>query len=201
MNKRLWEFEYAPKEWNDLIINDEIKPSLRKSLDERPNMLIYGSPGVGKGSYVDVMINHNNLKGSVLKINASLEGGIDTIRNKVLPFAQASNFELDKMKLVYINECLEENEEILMSDGSYEKISNLPKTNIKLKSYNLDTDQVENDEAYIISDKIDDCYKIEFEDGTKIMANKEHPFMVKRNGVYEEVKLKDLKPTDDILNI
>ena len=103
-NKRLWEFVYAPETFEDLIINDDLKPILRKNLDERPNMLLYGPPGVGKGSYVDVLINHNGLKNSTMKINASLEGGIDTIREKVKTFAQASNFEIGKMKLVYLNE-------------------------------------------------------------------------------------------------
>ena len=105
MSERLWEFKYSPKKFDDLIINDDLKEVLRKNIQERPNMFIYGPPGVGKGSYVDVMIAENDLKRSTLKINGSLEGGIDTIREKVLPFSQAVNFEVDKLKLVYINEC------------------------------------------------------------------------------------------------
>lgn len=104
MAERLWEFKYQPSKWEDLIINDDLKETLRKNLDERPNMLLYGPPGCGKGSYIDVLINHNEIKGCTLKINASLEGGIDTIRDKVRSFAQAANFELGKLKLVYLNE-------------------------------------------------------------------------------------------------
>lgn len=105
MSERLWEFKYSPKKWEDLIINDDLKDVLKNSITERPNMFIYGPPGVGKGSYVDVVINENELHNSTLKINASLEGGIDTIREKVLPFAQAANYEMGKLKLVYLNEC------------------------------------------------------------------------------------------------
>lgn len=101
---RLWEFDYAPKKWEDLIISEDMKDVLRKSIKERPNMFIYGPPGVGKGSYVDVLIHENELKASTLKINGSLEGGIETIREKVLPFAQAMNFDVGKLKLVYLNE-------------------------------------------------------------------------------------------------
>lgn len=97
-----------------------MKPILKKNLDERPNMLLYGSPGVGKGSYVDVLMSHNNLKSSTMKINASLEGGIETIRSKVLPFAQASNFELDKLKLVYLNEVDHPN--LAVSQGSLRQL-------------------------------------------------------------------------------
>lgn len=101
---RLWEFEYSPKTWDDLIINDDLKDPLKKAIKERPNMLIYGPPGVGKGSYIDVLINENDIKTSTLKINASMEGGIDTIRQKVMPFAQAANFDMNTLKLVYLNE-------------------------------------------------------------------------------------------------
>jgi len=100
---RLWEHKYHPKKWEDLIINENLKPILRKALDERPNITLYGSPGIGKGSFVDVLINHNDIKNSTIKINASIEGGIDTIRDKILPFAQASGYE-GKLKLVYLNE-------------------------------------------------------------------------------------------------
>lgn len=120
MKERLWEFKYAPTKWEDLIINDDLKPILKKNLDERPNMLLYGSPGVGKGSYVDVLMSHNDLKSSTMKINASLEGGIETIRSKVLPFAQASNFELDKLKLVYLNEVDHPN--LAVSQGSLRQL-------------------------------------------------------------------------------
>lgn len=105
MKNRLWEFKYIPKTWNEFIVNDELKDELKRNLKERPNMFIYGPPGVGKGTYVDVLINENDLKNSTLKINGSLEGGIDTIRERVLPFAQSANFEMGKLKLVYLNEC------------------------------------------------------------------------------------------------
>ncbi|MFW6007936.1 MAG: AAA family ATPase [archaeon] len=104
MSDRLWEFKYAPQKWEDLIINKDLKIPLKKALDERPNMLLYGPPGTGKGSYVDVMVNHNDISDSTMKINASLEGGIDTIREKVKSFSQASNFNIGTLKLVYLNE-------------------------------------------------------------------------------------------------
>jgi DNA polymerase III delta prime subunit len=84
------------------VLNSEIKPVLEKALTERPNLLLYGPPGVGKSAFVDVMIHHNNLKKFTLKINASMETGIDSIREKVVPFATA--YSPGVMKLVYLNE-------------------------------------------------------------------------------------------------
>jgi DNA polymerase III delta prime subunit len=102
MKHELWEFKYKPTEFKDLILNDDIKPVLKKALDEKPNMLLFGSPGIGKSAYVDVFIKYNNLKQYTLKINGSAETGIDSVRDKVIPFASA--FSPNKMKLVYLNE-------------------------------------------------------------------------------------------------
>lgn len=102
MKQELWEFKYKPTEFKDLILNEDIKPILEKSLDEKPNMLLYGSPGIGKSAYVDIFINYNNLKKFTLKINASIETGVDSIREKVIPFASA--YSPNQMKLVYLNE-------------------------------------------------------------------------------------------------
>lgn len=65
-------------------------------------MLLYGPPGVGKGCIVENFIKHHGLENHTLKIHASSETGIDSIREKVEPFAKSAS--LDKMKLVYLNE-------------------------------------------------------------------------------------------------
>lgn len=104
MGKReLWEFKYKPVGFGQMILNEDIKPALNEALTTRPNMLIYGPPGIGKGTYVDCLIEHHNLKGHTLKINASEETGIDMIRDKVKVFASAMTMD-NKLKLVYLNE-------------------------------------------------------------------------------------------------
>jgi len=102
MRRELWEFKYAPTKFDEMILNDNIKPALKDALKTRPNMLIYGPPGVGKGTFVEVLKNYNDLNGLTLKINASDETGIDAMRDKVKSFATAMS--IDKMKLVYLNE-------------------------------------------------------------------------------------------------
>lgn len=102
MSQKLWEHEYKPVKFNDLIINDDLKPVLKKALDEMPNLFIYGKPGVGKGSFVNVFINYNNLQNNTLTINASDETGVENIRTKVKSFATSVSF--NGLKLVYLNE-------------------------------------------------------------------------------------------------
>lgn len=100
--RKLWEFVYEPQKFENMILNNNIKGSLKEALEHRPNMLIYGPPGVGKGTFVNVLIKYHGLDNLTLKINASDDTGINPIRDKVKPFAQAMS--TGKMKLVYLNE-------------------------------------------------------------------------------------------------
>jgi replication-associated recombination protein RarA len=103
-NTSLFEFKYKPEKFDDLILNPEVKQVLKKALVERPNLILHGNPGVGKGSFVDVLIKECNLENCTLKINASLDFSMEDVRSKIKVFAQASNFEMDKKKLIYLNE-------------------------------------------------------------------------------------------------
>jgi len=102
MSRKLWEHVYEPTKFDTMVLNDDIREPLREAMETRPNMLIYGPPGVGKGTYVNIMVRHHDLKDMTLKINASDETGIEAIRDKVKTFAQAMT--IGKMKLVYLNE-------------------------------------------------------------------------------------------------
>lgn len=100
--RNLWEFTYSPIKFELMILNENIRASLGEALKTRPNMLIYGPPGVGKGTFVNILIKHHQLERCVLKINGSDETGIEVMRDKVKTFAQAMS--IGKMKLVYLNE-------------------------------------------------------------------------------------------------
>jgi len=51
MKSKLWWKEYNPKTFEELILNENIKPALRKALDEVPNLMLTGHYGVGKSAY------------------------------------------------------------------------------------------------------------------------------------------------------
>jgi len=103
MSKEMWEFKYAPKNFKEMILNDNIKPKLKKALDEIPNLMIYGTAGVGKGTFANILLDETGLKkdGSMW-INASDETGIDMVRSKIKPFA--TSFGMTDMKIVILNE-------------------------------------------------------------------------------------------------
>jgi len=101
MSEELWEFKYAPKTFEDVILAEDIKPTLSKALKEMPNMTLAGPPGCGKGTFMDVLINYHQTE--VMRINGSDTNGVDDIRDRVKPFAEAAGFD-GVMKLMYINE-------------------------------------------------------------------------------------------------
>jgi len=96
----IWTFDYHPSKFEDLILNDEIKPKLKKALDEIPNIILYGPAGVGKGSFANVFLETTGFDN--IFINASDETGIDFIRNEVRQFATA--YARTKYKIVVFNE-------------------------------------------------------------------------------------------------
>jgi len=99
-NGAIWSFVYEPKKFNDMILEPTVKAKLRKAFTDVPNLLLYGKPGVGKGTFVHILLKET--KYDYLWINASDETGIDTMRDKVRSFATAMG--MTKYKIVVLNE-------------------------------------------------------------------------------------------------
>jgi replication factor C small subunit len=98
----LWTEKYRPKTLDDILLEDDIKSHFKTILDDVPNLLFYGSPGTGKSTLAKIIVN-DILKCQYLYINASDENGIDTIRNKVISFAQTRSID-GKKKIVILEE-------------------------------------------------------------------------------------------------
>lgn len=96
----MFPFKYQPKKFEDVILNDDIKPKLEKVLHDVPNLLLYGKSGTGKGTFTNVLIDHTGYH--YLWCNASEHTGIDFIREKVKPFATA--MAMTDKKIVVLNE-------------------------------------------------------------------------------------------------
>jgi len=98
----LWEFKYKPQTFDEIILDERIKPKLKKALNEVPNMTIAGTAGIGKGTFMDILKEEKHPE--MMKINGSDETGINTIRDRVKPFAESMGFSGNTLKIVYINE-------------------------------------------------------------------------------------------------
>jgi len=99
---KLWVEKYRPKNLNDVVLSAEVKEHFESLNDDTPHLLFYGSPGTGKSTMAKVIVN-DILKCQYLYINASDENGVDTIRNKVISFAQTRSVD-GKKKVVILEE-------------------------------------------------------------------------------------------------
>lgn len=99
----LWEFKYAPTTLGEMIVNKDIRPKLEKAIYELPNIMLYGTHGIGKGTFTNILLKATELdKNGSMWINASDETGVDTMREKIRPFATSLGFT--PLKVVVLNE-------------------------------------------------------------------------------------------------
>jgi replication factor C small subunit len=98
----LWVERYRPKTLKDIILTEENREHFNTLGEDTPNILFHGSPGTGKSTLAKIIVI-DILKCQYLYINASDESGIDTIRNKVISFAQTRSVD-GKKKVVILEE-------------------------------------------------------------------------------------------------
>lgn len=101
---RLWCEKYRPNCLDNIVLSEETRKLLEHYRETRdiPHLLFVGTPGVGKTTTAKIIVN-DLLKCDYLYINASDENGIDTIRHKIIGFAQTRSFD-GGIKVVILDE-------------------------------------------------------------------------------------------------
>jgi len=95
--------------------------------------------------------------------------------------------------------CMTGDTPVLMANG-FEKLLQEIQVGDQVATYNegqLTTSTVKNHK----SSGLDAVYTIQTQSGRVVRANKRHPFLVKRNGEPEWVRLKNLKPGDSLVSL
>ena len=94
--------KYRPKYLDDFVGDNTVRTKIQEYLDtgKLQNLLLFGPAGTGKTSLAKLIVAQ--LGADHLYINASDERGIDTIRDKIIPFASSIGF--NGLKVVILDE-------------------------------------------------------------------------------------------------
>lgn len=102
MEAQIWVEKYRPQTLDDLMVDDNTRKIIENFGKDIPNLLLTGVAGSGKTSLARI-IAKDILNCDYLYINASDENGVDTIRDKVIGFAQTKSFD-GGLKIVILDE-------------------------------------------------------------------------------------------------
>lgn len=102
----LWVEKYRPTSLKNYTYqSQDIKRQAEAILESNtiPNLMLSGIQGTGKTTFAGCLVNDFSIeKTDILRINASRESGIDTIRERITNFCQA--YPLGKFKVVILEE-------------------------------------------------------------------------------------------------
>ena len=93
--KELWVTKYRPKTISEYVFRDEAqKAQVASWLDNKaiPHLLFSGAAGTGKTTLAKVLLNELEVdEGDVMFINASVNNGVDWIRDNINNHLVTSN--------------------------------------------------------------------------------------------------------------
>jgi replication factor C subunit 3/5 len=109
MNYLPWIEKYRPIYINDIISHNQNIDTIKKLIKANvlPHLLFYGPPGTGKTSTILTIANElygNNIKLMVMKLDASDDRGINSVREDIKSFADKTNMFILGVKLIILDE-------------------------------------------------------------------------------------------------
>ena len=124
----LWVEKYRPTTLDGYVGNEVIKNKIEDYLKQGSiqNLLLHGVAGTGKTTLAKLLVK--NIDCDYLYINASDERGIDTIRDKIIPFASTMGFK--DIKIIILETYItfvridEQGDAIPISDRVRKKLKN-----------------------------------------------------------------------------
>lgn len=97
-----WVLKYAPKKIEEMLLSEENREFFSSLTDIPNNLLFIGTPGAGKTTLAKILAR-KFAPSSYIYINASDEGGIDTVRTKIKDFVETVSFD-GTQKIIILDE-------------------------------------------------------------------------------------------------
>lgn len=109
MNTSIWIEKYRPKNFNEIIGQDKNIEILKNLIDNNslPHLLFHGESGIGKTSTINSIVNKlygNNKAFMVMKLDASDDRGINSVRDEIKGFAEKMTINNKGIKLIILDE-------------------------------------------------------------------------------------------------
>ncbi len=104
MDEFIWVEKYRPATLDACVLPKKIKDTFKAFVKDKniPNLILSGSPGVGKTSAAIAMMKE--IDADYLMINGSMSGNIDTLRYEIKNFAQSMSLFHEGRKYVILDE-------------------------------------------------------------------------------------------------
>jgi len=104
-----WIEKYRPTHINEIVYHHQIIDTIKKLIksDILPHLLFYGPPGTGKTSTIMAIANEiygNNIRLMIMKLDASDDRGINSVREDIKGFADKTNMFIQGVKLIILDE-------------------------------------------------------------------------------------------------
>ena len=98
-----WTEEFAPKTIDEMVLTEDIKNHFRNLLESKTrfNLLLAGSPGIGKTTIANII--SNKLNATTLFVKCGIEGNVETAKTKLQNFCNAMSID-GRPKVVILDE-------------------------------------------------------------------------------------------------
>lgn len=103
MDNNIWIEEYRPKEFSEIVGQDEIINSIFPRINNLPHLIFEGKSGTGKTTCAIVIAK--TLNADFMELNSSEERGIDVVRTKIMSFCKHLSFHVEApYKILFLDE-------------------------------------------------------------------------------------------------
>lgn len=178
-NSGIWVEKYRPQTLDTYIGNQHVIDKCKIWLDqgEIPNILLYGTAGTGKTTLAKILAK--SIDSTIMYLNCSDENSVDVVRDKIKSFASTMAFT--RWKILVMDECLEKGTLVTVLRNGQEikvPIESLDEASDLVKSFNIETNNIEWQPFYLWDKGEQDIWEIELENGELVKCTKDHKWFV-----------------------